>query len=97
MQFCDEAYLFSATDLVGFLECEHLTVLELQSLYNADARASKSVPDESAALASARDSERGCIHRQHQRQDAGHGGSADRAHERDQKHARPGRRQTARR
>jgi predicted RecB family nuclease len=50
MQLRDGVYLFSATDLVGFLECEHLTVLDLQSLHDADARASKSAPDESAAL-----------------------------------------------
>jgi len=50
MQLRDEVYLFSATDLVGFLECEHLTVLELQSLHDAGVRASKTAPDESAAL-----------------------------------------------
>ena len=46
----DAAILLSASDLVGFLECEHLTVLELQSLHDAGARASKTAPDESAAL-----------------------------------------------
>ena len=50
MQLRDGVHLFSATDLVGFLECEHLTVLDRQSLHDADARASKSAPDESAAL-----------------------------------------------
>ena len=50
MQLRDQAYLFSATDLVGFLECEHLTVLELQSLHDDGARALRSAPDESAEL-----------------------------------------------
>ena len=50
MQLRDEVHLFSATDLVGFLECEHLTVLDRQSLHDAELRASKSAPDESAAL-----------------------------------------------
>ena len=50
MQLRDGHCLFSATDLVGFLECEHLTVLELQSLHNDGARALRSAPDESAEL-----------------------------------------------
>ena len=50
MQLRNESYLFSATDLVGFLECEHLTVLDLQSLHDADVRTAKIAPDEGAAL-----------------------------------------------
>ena len=50
MQLRDGHYLYSATDLVGFLECEHLTVLELQSLHDDGARALRSAPDESAEL-----------------------------------------------
>ena len=50
MQLRGQAYLFSATDLVGFLECEHLTVLDLLSLHDPRARALKAAPDETAAL-----------------------------------------------
>jgi predicted RecB family nuclease len=50
MQLRDGDYLFSATDLVGFLECEHLTVLDRQSLYDAGARALRSGLDDSAEL-----------------------------------------------
>lgn len=32
MQKTPSAILYSATDLVNFLECEHLTVLDLQNL-----------------------------------------------------------------
>ena len=50
MQQRDGTTLFSATDLVAYLECEHLTVLDFQALGDADMRAGKSVPDETAAL-----------------------------------------------
>jgi len=50
MQLRDGDYLFSATDLVGFVECEHLTVLQLQSLHDEGARAMRSAPDASAEL-----------------------------------------------
>ncbi len=50
MQLRDGITLFSATDLVAYLECEHLTVLDFQALADADMRASKSVPDQSAEL-----------------------------------------------
>ncbi len=52
MQLRDGAVLFSATDLVAFLECEHHTVLDFQALGDADIRAGSSVLDESAALIS---------------------------------------------
>ena len=50
MQQRDGTTLFSATDLVAYLECEHLTVLDFQALGDADMRAGKSMPDESAEL-----------------------------------------------
>ena len=50
MQQRDGTILFSATDLVAYLECEHLTVLDFQALGDADMRTGKSMPDESAEL-----------------------------------------------
>ena len=50
MQLRDDAVLFSATDLVAYLECEHLTVLDFEALGDADMRAGSSVLDESAEL-----------------------------------------------
>ncbi len=50
MQLYEGSLLFSATDLVGFLECEHLAVLDWQGLHDAEVRASKSGSDESAEL-----------------------------------------------
>ena len=50
MQQRSGAALFSATDLVAYLECEHLTALDFEALSNPDLHASKSVPDESAEL-----------------------------------------------
>ena len=50
MQLRDGHYLFSATDMVGYLECTHLTALDLQSLHDAAIRAEKVADDESAAL-----------------------------------------------
>lgn len=47
MQLRNDAILFSATDVVGYLECEHLTSLDLRNLYQPVAKA---VDDESAAL-----------------------------------------------
>ncbi|MBK6866148.1 MAG: hypothetical protein IPG91_22875 [Ideonella sp.] len=46
----DDAVLFSATDLVAYLECEHHTVLDFQALGDGDMRAGSSVLDESAEL-----------------------------------------------
>ena len=50
MQLRDGAYLFSATDVVGFLECEHLTVVDLRSLRDADTRAERGTLDEASEL-----------------------------------------------
>ena len=50
MQLRDGTTLFSATDLVAYLECEHLTVLDFEALGDADMRAGSSVLDESAEL-----------------------------------------------
>ena len=50
MQLRDGAYLFSATDVVGFLECEHLTVVDHQSLHEAGLRAERAAPDEAAEM-----------------------------------------------
>ena len=50
MQLRDGAHLFSATDVVAFLECEHLTAIELQSLGDKALRAERSELDESADL-----------------------------------------------
>lgn len=50
MQLRDGACLFSATDVVGYLECAHLTALDLQSLHDAAMRAEKVAEDESVAL-----------------------------------------------
>ena len=50
MQQRDGTTLFSATDLVAYLECEHLTVLDFQAMGDSDMRAGKSMPDESAEL-----------------------------------------------
>ena len=41
MQLRDGTILFSATDLVAYLECEHLTVLDFQALGDADMRAGR--------------------------------------------------------
>ena len=48
MQLLDSQLVLSATDLVAFLECEHLTALDLQHLDHADAQARRD--DESAEL-----------------------------------------------
>src|SRR5215204_3715859 len=50
MQRIDGVHLFSASDLVGFLECEHLTALDLRSLDDPAVRAQRNAPDESAEL-----------------------------------------------
>lgn len=50
MQLRDGQHLFSATDLVGYLECAQLTALDLQSLQNATMRAEKVADDASAVL-----------------------------------------------
>ena len=50
MQQRDGTILFSATDLVAYLECEHLTALDFQALGDAEMRSDKAVPDESAEL-----------------------------------------------
>ena len=50
MQRRDGQALLSATDLVGFLECEHLTALDLRALDDSAVRALRSEPDETAAL-----------------------------------------------
>ncbi|MBU6257927.1 MAG: TM0106 family RecB-like putative nuclease [Burkholderiales bacterium] len=50
MQLRDGTYLYSATDLVGYLECEHLTALDFQSLGDSGLRSARAVPDESAEL-----------------------------------------------
>lgn len=50
MQLRDGQHLFSATDVVGYLKCAHLTALDLQSLHDSAVRAEKVADDESAAL-----------------------------------------------
>lgn len=50
MQLRDGAHLFSATDVVAHLECEHLTALEVQSLGDGALRAQRNELDESADL-----------------------------------------------
>ncbi len=50
MQLRDGTVLFSATDLVAYLECEHLTVLDFQALRDAGLRDARSALDESAEL-----------------------------------------------
>lgn len=50
MQLRDGTVLFSATDLVAYLECEHLTVLDFQALDDAHLRDARSALDESAEL-----------------------------------------------
>ena len=50
MQLRGGTALFSATDLVAYLECEHLPVLDFQALGDADMRAGRSALDESAEL-----------------------------------------------
>lgn len=50
MQLRDGITLFSATDLVAYLECERLTVLDFQALGDADMHAGMSAPDASAGL-----------------------------------------------
>ncbi len=50
MQLQNGAHLFSASDLVHFLECEHLTVLDLSALQGDQPQFKKTEIDESAAL-----------------------------------------------
>jgi predicted RecB family nuclease len=50
MQLQNGAHLFSASDLVHFLECEHLTVLDLQHTGGTLPPVQKTELDESAAL-----------------------------------------------
>ena len=50
MQLQNGTPLISASDLVAFLECEHLTMLDMRSLTDNAMRACRSVADESAAL-----------------------------------------------
>ena len=50
MQRFDGQILHSATDVVGFLECAHLTALNLQSLGDDALRAQRAEDDASAAL-----------------------------------------------
>ena len=50
MQLQNGAHLFSASDLVHFLECEHLTVLDLQHISGDLPLVQKTELDESAAL-----------------------------------------------
>lgn len=50
MQLSDQRWLFSASDLVGYLECERLTALNLQSLSNDELCASKVQLDEAGQL-----------------------------------------------
>lgn len=50
MQQGNGQVLFSATDLVAYLECEHLTVLDFQALGDAGLRAGKSALDQTAEL-----------------------------------------------
>lgn len=50
MQLRDRKQMFSATDLVGFLECEHLRALDLAALSDARTREHSAAPDESAEL-----------------------------------------------
>ncbi len=50
MQLRDGTHLFSATDVVAYLECEHLTALEVQSLEDEALRAQRNELDESADL-----------------------------------------------
>ena len=41
MQLINSQRLYSATDLVNFIECEHLTALDLAALQSNELRASK--------------------------------------------------------
>lgn len=50
MQFYRSEHLFSATDLVGFLECEHLTALDLQALRDQSFATRRNAADASADL-----------------------------------------------
>ncbi len=50
MQLHDDSYVLSASDVVAFLECEHLTALDLRSLRNSGLLNEKAKPDETAAL-----------------------------------------------
>lgn len=50
MQLINSQRLYSATDLVNFIECEHLTALDLAALQSNELRASKVKADESAEL-----------------------------------------------
>jgi uncharacterized protein len=50
MQRVDGERLYSATDLVAFLECEYLSALDLQALDDAALRAERSKTDESHQL-----------------------------------------------
>ena len=45
-----EKLFFSATDLGNFIECEHLTALDLRGLSDGEFRSAKVKPDESAEL-----------------------------------------------
>ncbi len=65
MQLRDGTTLFSATDLVAYLECEHLTALDFQALGDADMRAGRSALDESAELIARKgnEHERAYLHR----------------------------------
>ncbi|MDB5871547.1 MAG: nuclease [Ramlibacter sp.] len=57
MQLHNGAYFLSASDLVAFLECEHLTALDWRVLQGDVAASSRSEQDESAALISRKGSE----------------------------------------
>jgi predicted RecB family nuclease len=50
MQYIDGQYLYSATDLVGYLECVHLTGLDFLALGNEGLRVQRTGKDESTAL-----------------------------------------------
>ena len=57
MQLQNGSHLFSASDLVHFLECEHLTVLDLQHTSGDLPLVQKTELDESAALIARKDNE----------------------------------------
>jgi predicted RecB family nuclease len=50
LQLQEGVHLFSATDVVGFLECEHLATIETRSLHDTTLRARRGELDESADL-----------------------------------------------
>jgi len=62
MQQLNGQYLFSATDLVAFLECEHLTELDLQAVQQPQWRAQRSKTDESAELIARKGNEHELAH-----------------------------------